>query len=77
MELVPEVKRILGLFSKEQPAADPNMPDVGAEVMLSDADLNDMADDILAFEAKCRAAGTSIATLLTHVAKHFEGIDLR
>ena len=74
MELVPEVKRILGLFSKDQPAADPNTPDVGAEVMLSD---DEMVDDILAFEAKCRDAGTSIARLLTHVAKHFEGIDLR
>ena len=77
MELVPEVKRILGLFSKEQPAADPNTPDVGAEVVLSDYDLDWMVDDILAFEAKCREAGTSIAKLLTHVAKHFEGIDLR
>ena len=91
MNLVPEVKRLLGLSKKSDDMfynedaeygpigpvhKDTPLPPLSASVTLSDEEAEGFAEELLALETKARAAGSSVIHLLVRMAQH-EGLDLR
>ncbi len=83
MELVPEVKRLLGLGAAKANVFVPGddteetLPTLSASVSMTDEQFAKFLDDLASFDIRARAAGTSLLELMTHAAKHFLGVDLR